>query len=325
MAVHQFCSSKNYIKNNICNTIDLDHNGKYKIIGLKDYIDLYISTEEIIKDETIKEGLPYHGDSKKFVKEDINGIEHVVFFRVDKQYFYDNDLFSYYKSYEERMNDYARSDTNIYEDTNFPIISYSLPKSKYKDLSTERWGQQASIGIYVGLNMREASWYISKIRDLQFVLIKFYFPINNDIKILLIPKKCTWTDITCDKIANEKYDLIGHLPNNTYNDNPEQMKEFLERKIYSEYTLKSLFDKTELIYELNILDNGRNKMTKYDIIKMEKENGNSWKKTNDDIKTIIINKSIYESKKDDDKYQHKYIKYKLKYQNIKKNIINKVI
>lgn len=315
--VHEFCLSKNYRKKNICNTIDLDHNGKYEIIGLKDYIDLYISTEKIIKEETLDRKLPYNDDSRKFVKEIINGIEHAVFFRVDSAYFYDHDLFSYYKSYEERINDYVHSDTNINKDTNLPIINYSLPESKYKDLSIEKWGQQASVGIYVGLNMTETSWYIHKIRDKNFVLIKFYFPINNDIKILLIPKKCSWTDITCDKIANKKYDLIGHLPYNEYKEDPKLMKELLEQRIFREDTLKLTFDIIKLIYELNILDNGRNKITKYDIIKMVKD-GNSWKNTNDDIKTIIINKSIFNSQKDDDKYQYKYIKYKLKYQKLKK-------
>ena len=299
MSIHQFCIDKKYVKKQECNTIDIHENGKYQIFGLKDYIDMINKSQDQIEDK----------DKFKFTIENINEIEHLVLFRVDYIYFFDNDILSYYKSYNDRMNDYYLSDTNIYPESGLPIISYSEPQQKYTDLNKAfRWGNEPSIGINVGTREILVKEYISKKVEKnpkkEFVFIKLFLPINNDIKVCAIPFYCRWKHITCDKLVNEKYDLIGHLPYNMYDFYKNSGSE-----AGNVYQFKS--SDIRINHELNILDNGRKFITKYTIQKcvVNDRGGIIYLP---DIKTIFLNKKL-----ENTDFKQKYLKYKQKYLNLK--------
>ena len=173
-------------------------------------------------EQTLDKYIMEHNIGKKV--ETIKGKRYLKAYRSEKMEWANENPLTRVGLYEKRMEDFFKDPSSR------AIANASRPTTQAE---WRLWGNEPSIGINLTTGIGGALTY--GLQSLEqgnpfFSLKTFYIDIDKTQNVLSIITECTWEQITCDQEANTTYDLIVHQ-------DPDNQ-------------------------EINILDNGRDKVKK---------------------------------------------------------------
>lgn len=254
-----FCNEIGFKKNPKC---DIKENGgKYKIVSLNEYI-------------------KRNGGNKVFNIKKVDDKEYLLLYRFDSGDLYGKNLISYFYDYETTIKKYMDKEIHL-----FYVLS---PNMVTKNI--EQWGHRPGFGINV--SYYPINFYAREFYGEPYILSEFWIPMSDnieDISVCIIPEKCTWTQISCDKKTTSNYDLIAHTDNRYEEFNITDLGRKKVKKVV-QYLDKNVHT---LSFELTIYPG-------YSLLDLN-------------VETKVFKNKKYKLKGGGKNYYEKYLKYKTKY------------